>query len=232
MSFSFLGYEWAIEEVYEQGSYNETNSSPGAPGPWAQVYEFIFAIISKDSYGNPFFRFKLDENGNPERDVNDRYIILDRSYDVVDPLTFSLPLADRMTSSPLTGVDPKAWTFLRGVPEVNRGEGDYSNFIREYSKAQYIMRFGNALPENELDAKVQDTSNGIAREILGDIISSGLLPTAETIATKDAQGAAIALFSMDQIGGWAGNLGFLFLNVTSTYDEHILHKIGGNVSSY
>ncbi len=147
--------------------------------------------------------------------------------------------------TPKAGVDPASWVFLRGVPEVNRGikadgsVSDYSNFIREYSKAQYISRFGKGVLNDEaLDSKVQVASDAIAESILENILNinpspgnenpNHFLPTVNVIAKYDAQAAATVLFdptgNEHQISGWAGNPLFIALGYEDVYRENILES--------
>jgi Ca2+-binding RTX toxin-like protein len=144
--------------------------------------------------------------------------------------------------TPKSGVDPAAWVFIRGVADVNAGVGDYSEFIRNYTKEQYKTRFGeNALTEAQLDVKVQNVSDAIADNILKDILNINLpigeenpnhyLPTAQRIANLDAQAVAQELFNAsgeNQIAGWAGNPLFVILGVATPFRENILHQNDGN----
>jgi len=134
---------------------------------------------------------------------------------------------------PKTDVDPAAWVFLRGVADVNSGIGDYSTAIREYTKSQYIIRYGeDAKTPEQLDAAIQLTSDGIAQKILEDILnlnpgnenSAHALPNIDQIAIQDASAAAEQLFGEPQIAGWAGNPFLLPLGHTDSFYTDILHS--------
>lgn len=153
---------------------------------------------------------------------------------------------------PKEGVDPAAWVFLRGVPDVNlgaanpEGETDYSKFIREYTKSQYKLRFGeNNLGDQHLDQEVQAVSDAIAQNILRDILSLNdkdkydadknpqhFLPNKNQIATYDASAAATILFGDSQIAGWAGNSLFIPLGHTESYTSNILHQNANEGETY
>lgn len=99
-------------------------------GRYAQSYDLLFALIS---------------NG-PDA-------ISDANAASVDLSSWELSSADKFSSnwSAKTGVDKGAWVFIRGVAEVNwgaanpEGEGDYSKFIRDYTKAQHDILFGQTM---------------------------------------------------------------------------------------
>ena len=145
---------------------------------------------------------------------------------------------DLSSATPKEGVEAGAWVFLRGVPLVNAGIGNYSQFIRTYTATQYKYRFGEDIfNEEELDHLVQDVSDQIAENIIRDILNlnennpnpSHQLPTVDNIADNDAEAAAEVLFGIEQIAGWAGNPFFLPLGHTTSYSENILHS---NISGY
>ncbi|MDD9899349.1 MAG: Ig-like domain-containing protein [Alphaproteobacteria bacterium] len=207
------------------------------PGLWSNAYTLVFGLITVDDQGQALFSRGFDQNNNP--------IIVDRQGSPVDLQNVSASLPNRFDSdfSPATDVDPAAWVFLRGVPDVNAGTGGYSAFIREYTIEQYQIRFGeNAVPNgfDSLEEGVQAASNAIALSIVEDILSlkgtpenpnpnpNHELPNASNIAIQDAQAAANILFDPagehpEQIAGWAGNPFFLALGVDGPYRQNILH---------
>jgi Ca2+-binding RTX toxin-like protein len=143
------------------------------------------------------------------------------------------------SGAPKAGVDPAAWVFIRGVADVNRGIGNYSEFIREYTATQYALRYGG---DPATQAQIQAVSDKIADNILKDILNIGLdpedanpnhyLPEAGRIAVLDARAAATVLFDPsgshpEQISGWAGNPMFLPLGHTASYTENITHHGSG-----
>lgn len=207
MSFSLAGFQNELAYLYDQAVAAEESNQ----GAWAKVYTFIFGLISVDENGQSLLSRGYDINNNP--------IIVDRNGQQIDLNAGDIDIGNRYDSdfNPASGVDPAAWVFLRGVPDVNAGQGDYSAFIREYSKAQYLMRNDSgSIDDAALNVLVQKTSDTIAKYILQDILSldqngqpddhnpSYDLLSAERIATFDASAAASVMFQGDNIGGWAG----------------------------
>ncbi|WP_136620092.1 MULTISPECIES: calcium-binding protein [Mesorhizobium] len=121
-----------------------------------------------------------------------------------------------------TGVDQAAILWLYGSAEVNEGSGFYSGFIRGYSAEQYMIRYG---PVGDLETRIQNASNAIARSVLRDIIENKAIPAISTIVVRDAQSVAEGLFGGDA-GGWAGNPLFLALGVSAPLLTNVLETTG------
>lgn len=87
----------------------------GEVGAYAKAYQFLFALISKDSSGSPIYTDADMANIN----VNDW----------VSPDTAGW---EKQHST----IDSASWVFIRGVHEVNANDtsSHFNNFIREYSK--------------------------------------------------------------------------------------------------
>jgi hypothetical protein len=100
-------------------------------------------------------------------------------------------ILDTITDSsgdPKVGVDPSAWLWIRGAMQINRGEGDFSTFIREYSKARYVTRFGSV----PTPAQIQNASNEVAQNVADTILSGdGTMLSLAVIGNKDAEGSIV-----------------------------------------
>lgn len=219
MSYQLGSHQVALLQV----AYNEATASNLSVGKWAKAYRLLFSMISS-----------ADEEEDP--------ILSNDSIEEIEDLegwygNWTPPSDGTLQSwHRVDGVDTGAWVFLRGVYNVNADTNDYSTFIREYSKAQYIMRFGMI---GGLDELVQSASDAIAESIFKDILNldtelpnpDHLVPNIESIATHDAEAASTVMFT-DNIGGWAGNSLLVLLGVTSRYEENILHKVEGTITNY
>ena len=195
MTFQFSEKEISLLTSALQEAEQIVAQLPNIKGAYAKSYELVFAMISKDAYGNAIIRETTDAQGNSA--------LLDSDNNVVDLSTWQVP-ADKSTWQRADStVDVGSWVFLRGVPDVNMGsakiggETDYSKFIREYTKAQYIARFGSdILSQSELDQKVQEISNGIANNILRDVITPNVvgnftLPSENRVKTGSETGSGL-----------------------------------------
>lgn len=100
------------------------------------------------------------------------------------------------------GVDQASIIWMRGAAQINAGQGPFSLSIRSYTQAQYVARYGAG---GDTDALIQDASDTIAGNVLGQILSTGHVPSLAVIAQQDAQLAAQLLFGGDA-GGWAGKV--------------------------
>ena len=129
------------------------------------------------------------------------------------------------------GVDRASIEWLRGAADVNRGEGVFSDFIRDYTNHQHFLRYGRELTAQEL----QTLSNNIAENVITEILNShnnpslADIPTLSVIGQNDAKGVIDSKFDQD-ITAWSGVVLFPFLgdctflnemlsdtNATSTY---------------
>ena len=118
------------------------------------------------------------------------------------------------------GVDQASIIWMRGAAQINAGQGPFSLFIRSYTQAQYVARYGAG---GNTDALIQDASDTIAGNVLGQILSTGHVPSLAVIAQQDAQPAAQLLFGGDA-GGWAGNPLFLGLGYSAPLYDNILEN--------
>lgn len=125
------------------------------------------------------------------------------------------------------GSDQPSVLWLRGAAKINAGVGSESAFIRGYTAAQYLARFGQAL---DLDL-IQAASDAIATKVLDDIINGKSLPSIGAIAIDDATPAANMIFN-GSMGGWAGNPLFLFLGYNQTFFDNVLHQQDASVDTY
>jgi hypothetical protein len=68
------------------------------------------------------------------------------------------------------GVDPAALAWFQGAEKVNRDEGPFSAFIRDYTRQQHLLRYGSDLSKAELDA----ASNAIGEKVIdGKSVAAG-----------------------------------------------------------
>jgi Ca2+-binding RTX toxin-like protein len=126
-------------------------------------------------------------------------------------------------------VDPNVLAWLQGAVGVNQDTSSPGMFIRAYTSAIYLDRYGTQQPT---DAQLNFSSNEIAINLAKSVISNGgLLPTIEGLGAIDAGfGAAANLFnqaSPDPSSGvyspWAGTLLFPFLGDSSFYQNWLLN---------
>lgn len=92
-------------------------------------------------------------------------------HDVYDEVFEYITAGDPSGPNPVPGVDangnpadPYVWLWLQGARHINKGEGEYSDFIREYTATQYEIRFGQPLPADAM----QNASNEIAKAVVQD----------------------------------------------------------------
>ncbi|WP_156114991.1 hypothetical protein [Pseudomonas sp. ML96] len=127
---------------------------------------------------------------------------------------FGLVIGAQERQVPKEGVDPAVWRWIQGAPDVNSGQGFFADYIREYTKAQYMLRGGN--PDLAADLN-QTSSNLIAFALIKDILKyEGELPGHEGLGAIDAGRAASTVFQMGPHGSgdyapWAGSLLFPYL---------------------
>ncbi|MGB4058471.1 MAG: hypothetical protein WBK77_10355 [Alphaproteobacteria bacterium] len=99
--------------------------------------------------------------------------------------------------SPKDGVELSVWQWVNGARDVNTGTGFFADFIRDYTKAQYELRYGESLSDTE----VQIRSNQIIKAFAEDITNAdGLnpnheLPTISDTALHDAGAVASTIFN-------------------------------------
>lgn len=118
----------------------------------------------------------------------------------------------------------------KGAREVNNDSSVYSVFIRNYTKIQYELRYGelNELELSILNNKINEASNNIGFELVDNILShSGLLPGLEGLGVLDGGEAARKVFQGDiypegDFTGWAGTMLFPFLGYDRFYEEWLL----------
>lgn len=122
---------------------------------------------------------------------------------------------------PIQGnVDSSVWLWVRGATQVNANDGSFfSDFIRDYTKAQHEFRFGNSLIDEQ---KIQNASNDIIIRFANDIINdvNRELPTLKETGIHDAGAIASEIFNGQAELGlnfesdyapWAGTILFPFL---------------------
>lgn len=120
------------------------------------------------------------------------------------------------------GAEAAAILWLEGAADVNRGKGDASEFIRDYTSYQHIIRYGTALTT----AQLTKISNEIGKNVLSSVIDSGKFITLRHIATLDAATAVEANFGGDA-AAWSGNILFAALGDTAPFKDNILQSKQG-----
>src|SRR3990167_4548974 len=137
---------------------------------------------------------------------------------------------------PKAGVDKAVWAWINGAPDVNAGHGFFGDFIREYTKAQYIIRGGNPGDSTEVNKKEaedrnQAASNNIAFNLAQDLLDhDGRLPGIVGLGAFDAGAAAGGVFRdmLSHPDGdytpWAGTLLFPYLGVANFTKDLLLNN--------
>jgi Ca2+-binding RTX toxin-like protein len=107
--------------------------------------------------------------------------------------------------------------WFDGAVKVNKGEGAFSTFIREYTARQFELRFGSSSMETVI-AQMQAVSDAIAVRVIRDDIlaNEGVLPSMEQLADSDASVAGEILFAslgpedsaFSSNSGWSGAILF------------------------
>ena len=111
MSFSLAVFAPELTALYEQARDSGANSI----GAWKKIYTLVFGLISVDENGDPLLSRGYDVNNDP--------VIVNRDGAVIDLNAAAIDIGNRYDGdfNPAAGVDPAAWVFLRGVPDVNAG---------------------------------------------------------------------------------------------------------------
>lgn len=123
---------------------------------------------------------------------------------------------------PLSGADIQAWQWFKGAADVNRGQGTFSNFIRDYTNEQVLIRNGDRLTSAQLDA----ASDSIAIDLVANIIANnGRIPTIREIGQYDITNTANSIFGGNE-AGWSGNPLFVMLGDSSFFNNNIIESDG------
>lgn len=136
-------------------------------------------------------------------------------------------LVNLIHAQPNSGADSKSVAWLKGAVYVNGDNGAAAEFIRQYTRQQYRIRYGQELS----DAQLQTASNSIAEAVFASLYDSvtdlgnGLysldVPAIAVIAEKDAGRIAAEIFSGNR-QGWAGDPLFVSLNFDTPFREDML----------
>lgn len=149
------------------------------------------------------------------------YLVYDaiiNAISYVDANELEPPLAPVPVRRPYPGVDASVLAWVLGARDVNARVGGASDFIRKYSEEQYRIRFGMAAPDT------QDISNSVCRSVANHLLNApNAVPDLHQVGEKDANEAIKGYFS-GQLGGWSGNLLFMFLGDASFYRDNILNS--------
>lgn len=126
---------------------------------------------------------------------------------------------------PKDGFEPEqvySWIWIRGARDINNGanSGDqtaYSEFIRNYTLTQIDFRnISKSLPE------AQEISNGIARNVINDLIANRELPSIVKVGLEDASVVTNEVAQGDP-AAWAGNPLLVFLGSDIFFKANLLH---------
>lgn len=136
-------------------------------------------------------------------------------------------LVNLIHSQPNSGADARSVAWLQGAIRVNGDNGSAAEFIRQYTRQQYRIRYGQELS----DSKLQTASNNIAKAVfdslyvsvqqLGNDLYSLEIPAISTIAERDAGAMAAEIFFGNR-SGWAGDPLFVSLNFDTPFREDML----------
>jgi hypothetical protein len=117
---------------------------------------------------------------------------------------------------PLAGVEPGIWNWFRGAALINRGEGVFSAFIREYTAEQSRIRTGDGVSV----ADMNKASDEIGRLVVRDINEAKGLIELSTIGNNDSAGM-LKVINQVTPAGWSGNLLFPLLGEEGFFEKNI-----------
>ncbi|MBA0165957.1 hypothetical protein [Pectobacterium sp. CFBP8739] len=158
------------------------------------------AITYEYHYGNGGFILS-----KPQQKELEKLLIEQAALASSGAKSLAVPLYDKILSYlPVPDINVgeyfKVYTWLQGAREVNNDSSVYSVFIRNYTKIQYELRYGelNELELSILNNKINEASNNIGFELVDNILShSGLLPGLEGLGVLDGGEAARKVFQGD-----------------------------------
>lgn len=128
--------------------------------------------------------------------------------------------------APKAGVDKSVWQWFEGAVKVNSSDGSFfSDFIRDYSEQQQIIRYG--IPNPSGTVTIDKASDNIADAVSDDIIQNDrFLPDLFAIGQSDAGRIASGLF-FSNYSPWAGTILFPFLG-----DGALPEQVNGTQDSF
>ncbi|WP_205910291.1 calcium-binding protein, partial [Rhizobium sp. FKY42] len=130
---------------------------------------------------------------------------------------------------PAASMDSSVWLWLLGAARINRGEGSFSTFIREYTSKQYLSRTG----EIPAPSTIQAASNKIALNLINTIISNKIMPNIFELGDIDAGNVIGELYGdLTDYSSWSGSLLFLFFGENSFFRNHILDAKNGTYDAF
>ena len=101
---------------------------------------------------------------------------------VYDYILSLISLDNNSDRGPAPGVDRGVWQWFRGARDINRGEGVFSTFIREYTAEQRRIRLNEPTTKSDMDI----ASDSIGDRSIASIINNNiLLVTLEQIGDSD-----------------------------------------------
>ncbi len=188
------------------------------------------AITYEYHYGNGGFILS-----KPQQKELEKLLIEQAALANSGAKSLAVPLYDKILSYlPVPDINIgeyfKVYTWLQGAREVNNDSSVHSIFIRNYTKIQYELRYGELteLELKTLNNKIDEASNNIGFELVNNILRhNGLLPGLEGLGVLDGGEAARKVFQGDiypkgDFTGWAGTILFPFLGYDRFYEEWLL----------
>lgn len=127
---------------------------------------------------------------------------------------------------PAPDIDPGIWQWFKGAALINRGEGVFSTFIRDYTAAQRLTRLGEATTVSDMNL----ASDSIGQRVVSSIKSNGnQLITLSDIGRDDAGAIGNNIFQngLYPTAGWSGNLLFPMLGEDQFFRQNILNSPEG-----
>jgi hypothetical protein len=121
-----------------------------------------------------------------------------------------------LAQGPAPGVENGIWQWFRGAMLINKGEGIFSTFIREYTAEQNRIRTSEGVSQE----KMNEASDEIGAEVVKSIIGLKELIDLDIIGRNDALGMTKALKEIT-IAGWSGNLLFPMLGRPEFFIKNI-----------
>ena len=134
------------------------------------------------------------------------------SFEETDSIINQLRPRERLSEEQIA-----SWIWIRGARDINNGEGAYADFIRGYTEQQIEFRNieGSITPSQEI-------SNGIARNLINDLIANGNIPPIVNVGLNDASVVTDEAANGDP-AAWAGNPLFVLLGSDVFFKANLLH---------
>jgi hypothetical protein len=121
---------------------------------------------------------------------------------------------------PAAGIEAGIWQWFRGAEQINRGVGVFSDFIREYTNQQSLIRVGRPVSSTNMNAASDEIATLVVQSIKS---KEKILVTLDDIGNDDARGMGVKIFPSysNPIAGWSGNLLFTLLGTSKFFGDNI-----------